>query len=118
MPKKNTQHERDLPEKDRILRYRVEIRELKTGTVRALPLVGMVRVWRCFLCFLAVNGLWAVMRWFLPPGPTGTSPFEPVPDRFQPSRNGQFTAHSRVFIEDLGLRKSGLLEARVGIEPA
>jgi hypothetical protein len=44
MPKKNTQHERDLPEKDRILRYRVEILELKTGSVRALPLVGMVRV--------------------------------------------------------------------------
>lgn len=44
MPKKNTQHEKDRPEKDRILRYRVEILELKTGSVRALPLVGMVRV--------------------------------------------------------------------------
>jgi hypothetical protein len=80
--------------------------------------LGDAGVWRCFLYILAVNGLWAVMRWFLPPGPTGTSPFEPVPDRFQPSRNGQFTAHSSNFIEDLGLEESGELEARVGIEPA
>ena len=29
---------------------------------------------------------------------------------------GQLTAHPRVFTEDLGLRKSGLLGARVGIE--
>lgn len=44
MPKKSNQQEKDVPEKDRILRYRVEILELKTGSVRALPLVGMVRV--------------------------------------------------------------------------
>ena len=31
---------------------------------------------------------------------------------------GQLTAHPRVFTEDLGPRNSGLLEARVGIEPA
>jgi hypothetical protein len=44
MPKKSNQQEKDVPEKDRILRYRVEVLELKTGSVRVLPLVGMVRV--------------------------------------------------------------------------
>jgi hypothetical protein len=90
----------------------------KDRHLHLLKWLGDAGVWRCLLCFLAVNGLWAVMRWSLPPGPTGTSRFEPVPDRFQPGRNGPFTAHSSIFIEDLGLGRSGLLEARVGIEPA
>jgi hypothetical protein len=45
MPRKRTTTEKDIPKDKQIFRYWVEVRELRTGSVRELPLIGVRKIY-------------------------------------------------------------------------